>query len=254
MTDPEKPASTPDTPASKSITAKPFTVTEGHRQIRSFVLRQGRFTPAQQRALDELWSRFGIDYRGDSGQQRNFEALFGRRAPLVLEIGFGNGEALRFAAEHDRSRNLVGIEVHAPGVGRLLNALAADDARNVRVYHHDAVEVLTNEVADGSLDEVRIYFPDPWHKKRHNKRRLVQPAFADLLVRKLAPDGRLHLATDWHDYAEHMWDVLDATAGIVNRAGKRGSVERPAWRPQTHFETRGQKLGHGVWDLIYDRC
>ena len=251
MTDSEKPELTLDIPPSKSITAKPFTVSEGHRQIRSFVLRQGRFTPAQQRAFDEQWSRFGVDY---SGQLRDFDALFGRTAPRVLEIGFGNGEALRFAAEHDGGRDLIGIEVHAPGVGRLLNALATDDAGNVRVYHHDAVEVLSNEVVDGSLDEVRIYFPDPWHKKRHNKRRLVQPAFAELLVRKLAPDGRLHLATDWHDYAEQMWDVLDATVGIVNRAGKRGSVERPAWRPQTHFETRGQKLGHGVWDLIYDRC
>lgn len=235
----------------KTAPPKPFTITEGHRQVRSFVLRQGRFSPAQQRAFEQQWSRFGIDYLG---QPRDFDAVFGRHAPRVLEIGFGNGEALRFAAQHDRQRDLIGIEVHAPGVGRLLNALAADDAKNVRLYHHDAVEVLANEVADGSLDEVRIYFPDPWHKKRHNKRRLVQPEFAALLVRKLAPTGRLHLATDWHDYAEQMWDVLDATDGIVNRAGERGSIPRPDWRPQTHFETRGQKLGHGVWDLIYDRC
>ncbi len=239
------------TAPTKPTPPKPFTVTEGHRQIRSFVLRQGRFTPAQQRAFDENWSRFGLNY---TGKPRDFDAEFGHHAKRVLEIGFGNGEALRFAAQHDPDRDLIGIEVHAPGVGRLLNALAVDDAQNVRVYHHDAVEVLGNEVADGSLDEIRIYFPDPWHKKRHNKRRLVQPAFANLLVRKLAPGGRLHLATDWHDYAEQMWDVLDATAGIVNRAGKRGSVPRPDWRPQTHFETRGQKLGHGVWDLIYDRC
>jgi len=230
---------------------KPFTVTEGHRQIRSFVLRQGRFTPAQQRAFDQQWSRFGIDYQG---HERDFDAIFGRSAPRVVEIGFGNGEALRHAAAHDKDRDLIGIEVHAPGVGRLLNALAEDGATNVRVYHHDAVEVLTHEIADGSLDEVRIYFPDPWHKKRHHKRRLVQPVLAELLVRKLAPSGRLHLATDWHDYAEQMWDVLDATAGIANRAGTRGSVPRPDWRPQTHFETRGQKLGHGVWDLLYDRC
>ncbi|MGN7918469.1 tRNA (guanosine(46)-N7)-methyltransferase TrmB [Lysobacter sp. 22409] len=229
---------------------KPFTVEEGRRQVRSFVLRQGRFTPAQQRAFDELWPRFGIDYQGSP---RNYDEIFGRSAKRVLEIGFGNGEALRFAAQHDRERDLIGIEVHAPGVGRLLNALAEDGSDHVRLYHHDAVEVLNHEVADGSLDEVRIYFPDPWHKKRHNKRRLVQPAFADLLVRKLSPDGRLHLATDWQDYAEQMWDVLDATAGLVNRAGPRGSVARPPWRPQTHFETRGQKLGHGVWDLLYDK-
>jgi len=232
------------------VPPKPFTVVEGRREIRSFVLRQGRFTEAQQRAFDALWPRYGLDY---TGQARDFDAVFGRSAPRVLEIGFGNGEALRFAASRDPERDLVGIEVHAPGVGRLLNALDADGAGNVRLYHHDAVEVLANEIADGSLDEVRIYFPDPWHKKRHNKRRLVQPAFAQLLARKLRPGGRLHLATDWEDYAEQMWDVLDATPGLVNRAGARGHVPRPEWRPQTHFETRGQRLGHGVWDLLYDR-
>lgn len=232
------------------VDKKPFTQEPGVRKVRSFVLRQGRFTPAQQRAFDELWPRFGLDY---AGQPRDFDAAFGRQAKRVLEIGFGNGEALRFAARRDKDRDLLGIEVHAPGVGRLLNALEADGATNVRLYHHDAVEVLENEIADASLDEVRIYFPDPWHKKRHNKRRLVNPAFAALLVRKLAPTGRLHLSTDWQDYAEQMWDVLDATSGLANRGGKRGAVPRPEWRPQTHFETRGQKLGHGVWDLLYDR-
>jgi len=236
-------------PGAKAL-PKPFTATGGRREIRSFVLRQGRFTEAQQRAFDALWPRYGLDY---TGRPRDFDATFGRKAPRVLEIGFGNGEALRFAAANDPDRDLVGIEVHAPGVGRLLNALDADGVDNVRVYHHDAVEVLQNEVADGALDEVRIYFPDPWHKKRHNKRRLVQPAFAALLARKLAPGGRLHLATDWRDYAEQMWDVLDATPGLRNRAGARGHVPRPAWRPQTHFESRGQRLGHGVWDLLYDR-
>ena len=240
---------------------KPFTIEEGRRKVRSFVLRQGRFTPAQQRAFDELWPRFGLDYKSidympieSRGQPRDFDAAFGRKAKRVLEIGFGNGEALRFAARQDKDRDLIGIEVHAPGVGRLLNALAEDGSDHVRLYHHDAVEVLEHEIADGALDEVRIFFPDPWHKKRHNKRRLLQPEFAALLVRKLAPDGRLHLATDWLDYAEQMWDVLDATPGLCNRAGPRGHVPRPDWRPQTHFETRGQKLGHGVWDLLYDRC
>ena len=244
MTDPftSKGAKTP---------AKPFTVEEGHRKVRSFVLRQGRFTPAQQRAFDELWPGFGLDY---IARPRDFDASFGRHAKRVLEIGFGNGEALRHAAQHDPDRDYIGIEVHAPGVGRLLNALADDDTRNVRLYHHDAVEVLQHEIADASLDEIRIYFPDPWHKKRHNKRRLVNPELAAWLVRKLAIDGRLHLATDWHDYAEQMWDVLDVTPGLCNRAGPRGHVPRPSWRPQTHFETRGQKLGHGVWDLLYDRC
>ena len=229
---------------------KPFTLTEGRREVRSFVLRQGRFTEAQQRAFDTQWPRFGLDY---TGEPRDYDAVFGRSAPRVLEIGFGNGEALRFAARHDKDRDYIGLEVHAPGVGRLLNALAEDGSDHVRVYHHDAVEVLQHEVADGTLDEVRIYFPDPWHKKRHNKRRLVQPEFAALVARKLRPGGRLHCATDWEAYAEHMWDVLDATPGLVNRAGPRGSVPRPDWRPQTHFETRGQKLGHGVWDLVYDK-
>ncbi len=232
------------------VPPKPFTVEEGRRQIRSFVLRQGRFTEAQQRAFETQWPRYGLDY---AGQPRDFDTAFGRAAPLVLEIGFGNGEALRFAAANDAARNHIGIEVHAPGVGRLLNTLAADDAEHVRLYHHDAVEVLENEIADGALDEVRIYFPDPWHKKRHNKRRLIQPAFAALLATKLRNGGRLHAATDWRDYAEQMWDVLDATPGLRNRAGPRGSVPRPEWRPQTHFETRGRKLGHGVWDLLYDR-
>jgi len=233
------------------IANKPYTATPGRREIRSFVLRQGRFTEAQQRAFSEQWPRLGLDYQG---QKRDFDAVFGRSARRVLEIGFGNGEALRFAAQHDAARDYVGIEVHAPGVGRLLNALAEAHTRHVRLYHHDAVEVLQNEIADGSLDEIRIYFPDPWHKKRHNKRRLIQPEFASLLVRKLAAGGRLHLATDWYDYAVQMWEVLDAAAGLVNRAGPRGHVTRPEWRPQTHFETRGQKLGHGVWDLLYDRC
>jgi tRNA (guanine-N7-)-methyltransferase len=229
---------------------QPFTVEPGQRKIRSFVLRQGRFSAAQQRAFDELWPRFGLDYAAGI---RDYDALFGRAALRVVEIGFGNGEALRFAAKQDPTRNYIGIEVHAPGVGRLLNWLAEDASDHVRVYRHDAVEVLDREIADGSLDEIRIYFPDPWHKKRHNKRRLVQPAFAALLTRKLRIGGRLHLATDWEAYAEHMWDVLDATPGLRNVAGPRGAVPRPEWRPQTHFETRGQKLGHGVWDLLYDR-
>ncbi|MEJ7745730.1 MAG: tRNA (guanosine(46)-N7)-methyltransferase TrmB [Luteimonas sp.] len=232
------------------VPAKPFTIEAGHRKVRSFVLRQGRFTLAQQRAFDALWPRFGLDY---SGTTRDFDAIFNRHAKCVLEIGTGNGEALRFAAANDRERDYIGIEVHAPGVGRLLNGLAEDGSDHVRIYHHDAVEVLTHDIADASLDEIRIYFPDPWHKKRHNKRRLIQPDFAALLVRKLSHDGRLHLATDWRDYAEQMWDVLDATPGLRNAAGARGHVARPPWRPQTHFESRGQRLGHDVFDLLYHR-
>jgi tRNA (guanine-N7-)-methyltransferase len=220
------------------------------RAIRSFVLRQGRQTEAQKRAFTDHWSRLGINYLG---APRDFAATFGRDAPRVVEIGFGNGEQLLYPAQREPRRDFIGIEVHGPGVGRLLNAVADANLDNVRVYQHDAVEVLEHEVADGSLDEVRIYFPDPWHKKRHHKRRLVQPAFVGLLCRKLRAGGTLHLATDWEPYAQHMWDVLDAQPCLRNTAGPRGAVPRPEGRRQTHFETRGQKLGHGVWDLVYER-
>lgn len=225
---------------------KPFTVEEGRRQIRSFVLRQGRFTEAQQRAFDTLWPRFGLDY---TGQSRDYDAVFGRQALRVLEIGFGNGEALRFAATQDPERDYIGLEVHAPGVGRLLNALAEDGSDHVRLYHHDAVEVLQHEVADGSLDEIRIYFPDPWHKKRHNKRRLIQPAFVAQLVKHIAPGGYLHCATDWQPYAEQMLEVLSAETALLNTAA--GYADKPAYRPLTKFEARGLRLGHGVWDLVF---
>jgi tRNA (guanine-N7-)-methyltransferase len=220
------------------------------RSIRSFVLRQGRVTPAQRRAFTEHWPRFGVDY---SGSERDLDALFGRTAEHVFEIGFGNGEQLAFAAGNERGRDFIGVEVHGPGVGRLLNDLAAGALANVRVYQHDAVEVLKHEIRDGSLQEVRIYFPDPWHKKRHHKRRLLQPEFAQLLCAKLAHGGLLHLATDWADYARHMWEVLDAEPMLENIAGPGAAVPRPDWRRQTHFETRGQNLGHGVWDLLYRR-
>jgi tRNA (guanine-N7-)-methyltransferase len=220
-----------------------------HRRIRSFVLREGRMTPAQQRAFDDHWSRFGLDY---TGHERDLDATFGRHAPRVLEIGFGNGEALAWASEHDLARDYIGVEVHGPGVGRLMNALAARDASNVRLYKHDAVEVLENEIPVGSLSEVRIWFPDPWHKKRHNKRRLVQPAFVALLASRMAPGGLLHLATDWEAYAEHMRETMEAAEGWRNRVGPGETAERPAWRIETHFERRGTRLGHGVWDYLYE--
>lgn len=228
------------------------------RAIRSFVLRQGRLTPGQERAFAEHWDRYGLEHRGPGQPDapiapRDFDAVFGRQAPRVLEIGFGNGEALRFAAGNEPHRDLIGVEVHRPGVGRLLHGLAADGRTNVRLYCHDAVEVLRDEIAEASLDEVRIYFPDPWHKKRHTKRRLVNPAFVALLCTRLKPGGLLHLATDWADYAAQMWEVCDAEPRLANRAGPGGHVPRPDWRPQTHFESRGLRLGHGVWDLLYDR-
>jgi len=220
------------------------------RRIRSFVLREGRMTPAQQRAFDAHWSRFGLDYRGTP---RDFAATFGRQAPLVLEIGFGNGEALAWASEHDGARDFIGIEVHGPGVGRLMNALAARDARNVRIYKHDAVEVLEHEVAPGTLSEVRLWFPDPWHKKRHNKRRIVQPPFAALLASRMQPGGLLHLATDWQPYADHMLEVMEAAPQWRNAVAPGAYADKPEWRIETHFERRGIRLGHGVRDLLYRR-
>lgn len=237
---------------------KPFTEIPGQRQVRSFVLRQGRLTAGQQRALGEQWPRFGLDF---AGVPRDFAAIFGREAPLVVEIGFGNGEQLLFAAENEPDKNHLGIEVHAPGVGRLLHGAAELGASNLRVYCHDAVEVLRHDIADGRLDAVRIYFPDPWHKKRHHKRRLIQPEFVALLASKLKAGGLLHLATDWEDYARQMQEVGAAEPRLRNRASTeagddalvRGTVQRPSWRRQTHFEARGLKLGHGVWDLLFER-
>lgn len=237
-------------PSSSAAPRRPFTAVEGERRIRSFVLREGRQTSSQQRAITQAWPRFGVDYEG---VPRDFDAVFGRAAQRVLEIGFGNGDALLHAASNDPARDFIGIEVHAPGVGRVLNSISAAQLSNLRVYRHDAVEVLEHEIHPGSLDEVRIWFPDPWHKKRHHKRRLVNPSFAALLASRLRSGGMLHLATDWRDYADQMWDVLDALPGFRNRFGIRGACARPDWRLQTRFETRGIGLGHGVWDLLYDR-
>ncbi|GAB3025215.1 MULTISPECIES: tRNA (guanosine(46)-N7)-methyltransferase TrmB [Oleiagrimonas] len=224
--------------------------TDRRRPVRSFVLREGRITPAQQRAFDAHWARFGLDYKG---QPRDLDAVFDRRAPRVLEIGFGNGEALAWAATHDPDRDYIGVEVHRPGVGRLMNALAEAEATNVRIYRHDAVEVLREEIAPESLDEVRVWFPDPWPKKRHHKRRLIQPDFVALIATRVRPGGLLHLATDWAEYAEHMIEVMEASSAWRNREGPGNVSERPAWRIETHFERRGLRLGHDVCDLIYER-
>lgn len=223
---------------------------EKPRHIRSFVLRQGRFTPAQQRAFGEHWARFGLDPLVALDQGR----AFGRIAPLVLEIGFGNGEQLLWSGQHEPTRNFVGIEVHRPGVGRLMNALAANNVDNVRLYNHDAVDVIEHAIPVVSLDEVRIYFPDPWPKKRQQKRRLIQPDFVALLATRVSAGGRLHLATDWADYAEQMLTVLEASSQWRNLAGLGNFSARPPTRITTHFEKRGVRLGHGVWDLLYERC
>jgi tRNA (guanine-N7-)-methyltransferase len=216
------------------------------RPIRSFVRRFGRITRAQQQALDDDWTRFGIDF---VPVRADLDAIFGRRAPRVLEIGFGNGEQLLASALADPARDHLGIEVHRPGIGHLLLGAARAGVSNLRVIAHDAVEVLDAMIADGSLDEVRILFPDPWPKARHHKRRLVQPAFVATLAAKLAPGGRLHLATDWAPYAVEMLAAIDGCAALENEAGPGCYAPRPAWRILSRFERRGLGLGHAVFDL-----
>ena len=215
------------------------------RRIRSFVRREGRITPAQQRAFDAHWPRYGLEV---GAGPRDFPAVFGRDTPLVLEIGFGNGEQLLHAASLDPARDFVGVEVHRPGVGRLLNGLAAAGVANVRVYCADVVDVLEREFADAALAEVRIFFPDPWPKARHHKRRLVTPAFLGLLARKTAHGGRLHVATDWADYAAAIGTALEQAPEW--RLPADASEAAPAARIVTRFEGRGLRLGHAVTDFL----
>ncbi len=223
--------------------------TDHPRSIRSFVIRAGRLTDAQRRALDELWPRYGIEL---GTQPLDFDTVFGRRAPRVVEIGFGNGEHLAALAARHPERDFLGIEVHPPGIGRLLLALAASDLRNVRVSGHDAVEVFETQIPSQSLDEVQILFPDPWPKKRHHKRRLIQPPFVDCLARRLKPGGLVRLATDWQPYAEQMRQVLGACA-LLESLAPGGFVERSSDRAPTRFERRGERLGHEIWELAYRR-
>ncbi|MBS0461179.1 MAG: tRNA (guanosine(46)-N7)-methyltransferase TrmB [Proteobacteria bacterium] len=235
---------------SAHVPNKPFTSEAGRREIRSFVLREGRLTPAQERAMRELWPRYGLDY---TGSVRDWQAVFGRAAPLVLEVGFGNGDALLQCAAADPARDYLGVEVHMPGVGRALAGIERASLRNVRVMRHDAIELLRHEIAPGALDEVRIWFPDPWHKKRHHKRRLVNADSLALIAQRLRPGGLLHLATDWEPYAQWIWDALDGQPLLRNRAGPRGSSPKPDWRPPTRFERRGLALGHAVFDILCER-
>lgn len=220
------------------------------RSIRSFVTRAGRITPAQERALATLWPKYGIEYRDEPLALR---ALYGRDAPCTLEIGFGNGENLAALARAHPERDYLGVEVHRPGVGRLLLALEQQRLGNVRVVCHDAVEVLERQIAPGSLAEILILFPDPWPKKRHHKRRLIQPGFAALLERALCAGGVLKLATDWQPYALEMLAVLGAAPNLRNLAADGGFVARPTERAPTRFEVRGTRLGHEVWDLAFAR-
>lgn len=220
--------------------------------IKSYVLRAGRTTQAQSRGLETVWPRLGLTLADGS---QDLDALFGRRAPRVVEIGFGMGASLIEQAEGHPETDFIGIEVHAPGVGKLLDEADKRGLSNLRVYREDALAVLERCLPEASLDAVQLFFPDPWPKKKHHKRRIVQPAFVDLVRSRLKPGGIFHLATDWLPYAEWMVEVMDAAPGFTNTAdGDEGPyVPRPDFRPLTKFEARGEKLGHGVRDLIYRR-
>ena len=220
-----------------------------HR-IRSFVVRAGRIGPGQVRALAELAPRFVLPFVATGPV--DFAEVFGRQAPLVVEIGFGMGSTTATMAAAAPAQNFLGIEVHPPGVGALLQRIDAAGLANVRIVQHDAVEVLESMIAPASLAAVHVFFPDPWHKKRHHKRRLIQPTFVRLLTSRLAPGATLHCATDWQPYAEQMLDVLSAEPALVNAAGD-GYAPRPASRPLTKFEQRGLDRGHGVWDLLFTK-
>ena len=218
------------------------------RPVRSFVLRQGRVSNAQQRHHEEGMPRWGIPY---AQTPLDLTAVFGREAPCFLEIGCGMGETTAAIAAAHPQHNYIGIEVHTPGVGSLLKEIATRELSNLRVIQHDAVEVVQHMIPLNALAGIHIYFPDPWPKKRHHKRRLIQAPFVNALASRLAPGGYFHCATDWEEYAVQMLDVLSAEPLLTNTAD--GFAARPAWRPQTKFETRGLRLGHGVWDVLFIR-
>jgi tRNA (guanine-N7-)-methyltransferase len=220
------------------------------REIRSYVMRAGRMTDGQQRGLDDGWPKFGLLL---ADGMREFDQVFARQAPRTLEIGFGMGQSLLEMAKAAPEQDFIGIEVHRPGVGALLNSLLTENVSNVRVYSCDALDVLKNCVADASLDRLMLFFPDPWHKSRHHKRRIVQPEFAQLVRSKLKVGGVFHLATDWEQYAEHMLEVLNVAPGFRNLSEDQTWVPRPSERPVTKFERRGERLGHGVGDLKFTR-
>jgi len=221
-----------------------------NRPIRSFVVRAGRMTVGQSRALEEFWPRYGVEY---APTPLELDALFGRAAPRTLEIGFGNGEHLAALARAHPERDFFGIEVHRPGVGHLFMLAAANGSTNLRASQHDAVEVLREQIPAAALDELLVLFPDPWHKKRHHKRRLIQPPFVELAASRLKPGGVFRLATDWEEYALQMLDVLGASASFVNLSPTGDWMPRPEERAPTRFEKRGARLGHGVWDLAFAR-
>lgn len=219
-----------------------------NKPIRSYVIRGGRITPAQKKAFDSYWDKYGLSLFDG---KLELESCFGRKAPLVLEIGFGMGDSLHTMAKEEPEKDFIGIEVHPPGVGCLINNAGKEELKNIKVYMADAIDVLEDCISEGSLDRFQLYFPDPWHKKKHNKRRIVQLPFIDVIHNKLKLGGVIHMATDWEPYAQYMMEVLSLHPGIENIAGEYLFSPRPEFRPVTKFEKRGERLGHGVWDLMF---
>ncbi len=217
-------------------------------RIRSFIRRQSRATAGQRQAMDLYWNRYCLAV----AQPFDAASAFGRSAPLVLEIGFGNGASLADMAQANPGVNYLGVEVHGPGVGHLIMLLSERGIENVRIYHHDAIEILERKIPDASLSGVHLFFPDPWQKRKHHKRRIVRPSFIELLQKKLAAGGYFHAATDWRDYAREMLGLLSAS-GLRNLSPNGDYCPRPDYRSLTKFEQRGLRLGHGVWDLIFQQ-
>lgn len=221
------------------------------RKVRSFVLRTGRLSEYQRNMMNENWSEYGLDHQAEFF---DFEKIYGNSNPVVLEIGFGMGKSLVEMAEQNPDKNYLGIEVHTPGVGACLAYALEKNIKNLRVICHDATEILRDCIADESLGGLQLFFPDPWHKAKHHKRRIVQPHFVETVAKKLTAGGFIHFATDWENYAEHMLEVLQSVqraVGIHNISKTNDYIPRPDFRPLTKFEARGHKLGHGVWDLYF---
>ncbi len=223
---------------------------EHPRIIKSYVVRSGRMTPGQEKSYAELWQRYGVEA---DKQLLDFSQLYKNQSPLILEIGFGMGDSLIEMARSNPDNNYLGIEVHKPGVGRLLGNINEQSLENLRVMRADAVEVLTSQIADNSLKAVYLFFPDPWHKRRHNKRRIVKDEFIQLIRKKLQSHGQFHMATDWKDYAVQMLKEMTGASGFKNCSDNGDYIPRPEHRPMTKFERRGERLGHGVWDILFEK-
>lgn len=228
---------------------KPSVSPAENYRIRSFILRQGRATAGQKLAIDTLWDKYCLDPE----HTYNFDDVFINHAPIIVEIGFGNGDSLAKMAAANPQLNYIGIEVHKPGVGHLMLLLEQQGLTNVKIYHHDAIEILEQWIPDNSIKGVQLFFPDPWQKRRHHKRRIVSPRFLHLLVQKLVSGGYFHAATDWEHYAKEMLKTLSVETKFINTSPTKNYCERPDYRPLTKFEQRGVRLGHGVWDLIFKK-